>query len=177
MEQASLPAALQELPVAFAACDYASRGFHYEGELTDSAQLEPLAQAMLKEGFYLVSVTAVHAAPAIEMVYQFAHFRMRCRIVARAAVEADNALPTISHIYPGANWHEREMHDMYGVVFQGHPYLEPLLLPEEDAGTTPLLKAQAKVKEVGALRFQPPAAAEKEESNASTAQSKQGESS
>lgn len=39
-------------------------------------------------------------------------------------------LPTITGIYRGAAWHERETHEMFGLVFHGHPRLEPLLLPD-----------------------------------------------
>jgi NADH-quinone oxidoreductase subunit C len=42
-------------------------------------------------------------------------------------------------VFPGANWHERETHDFFGIVFLGHPDLSPLLLPE-DADFHPLRK-------------------------------------
>jgi len=48
-------------------------------------------------------------------------------------------LPTISSVHPGANWHERETHDFFGVQFTGHPDMSPLLLPE-DADFHPLRK-------------------------------------
>lgn len=49
------------------------------------------------------------------------------------------ALPTLVSIFPGANWPEREIHEMYGLVFDGHPYLEPLYLPSDFEGN-PLRK-------------------------------------
>jgi len=39
-------------------------------------------------------------------------------------------LPTVSSLIPGAAFYEREVHDMFGVVFEGHPDLSPLVLPE-----------------------------------------------
>jgi len=48
-------------------------------------------------------------------------------------------VPTISAVFPGANWHERETHDFFGIRFAGHPNLIPLLLPE-DADYHPLRK-------------------------------------
>jgi NADH-quinone oxidoreductase subunit C len=42
--------------------------------------------------------------------------------------------PTISDIYAGANWHERETWELFGIVFQGHPQLVKLLLPEQFEG-------------------------------------------
>jgi NADH-quinone oxidoreductase subunit C len=46
----------------------------------------------------------------------------------------DPALDSIVEIYPGASWHERETHEMFGVDFRGHPNLVPLLLPPEFEG-------------------------------------------
>ena len=42
--------------------------------------------------------------------------------------------PTISDIFPGANWHEREAAEMFGIVFEGHPQPVKLLLPEPFEG-------------------------------------------
>jgi len=39
-------------------------------------------------------------------------------------------LPTVTHLIPGASFYEREVHDLFGVVFEDHPDLSPLLLPE-----------------------------------------------
>ncbi|MEU3604973.1 NADH-quinone oxidoreductase subunit C [Streptomyces sp. NPDC035033] len=44
------------------------------------------------------------------------------------------SLPTAIGVYAGAAWHERETHEMFGVVFEGHPNLTPLLLPENFEG-------------------------------------------
>lgn len=76
----------------------------------------------------------------LEVVYDFNHYETLCRVTVRTRVPRDNPeVPTISDIYPGANWHERETHDFFGIKFVGHPYLVPLLLPE-DADFHPLLK-------------------------------------
>ncbi|WP_345025767.1 NADH-quinone oxidoreductase subunit C, partial [Streptomyces sedi] len=40
------------------------------------------------------------------------------------------SLPTVTGVFAGAAWHERETHEMFGVDFPGHPGLEPLLLPD-----------------------------------------------
>jgi len=76
----------------------------------------------------------------LEVVYDFNHFAELCRVVIRSRLDRNNPeIPTISNIYQGANWHERETHDFFGIIFSGHPNLEPLLLPE-DADFHPLLK-------------------------------------
>lgn len=53
---------------------------------------------------------------------------------------AVDALPSISAVYPGARWHERETHEMFGLVFTGLVDDRPLLVHDADAGT-PLRKA------------------------------------
>lgn len=53
------------------------------------------------------------------------HLLVRARIL-----RADPRLPSITGVYPGASWHERETHEMFGIGFDGHPGLAPLLLPD-----------------------------------------------
>ena len=58
-------------------------------------------------------------------------------------------LPTISDLYPTANWHERETSEMFGVAFEGHPLPVKLLLPEPFEGHPlrkdfPLMSREAK---------------------------------
>ncbi|MEV4880280.1 NADH-quinone oxidoreductase subunit C [Streptomyces cyaneofuscatus] len=53
------------------------------------------------------------------------------RLMLRTTVPHDAAvLPSAIDVYAGAAWHERETHEMFGVAFEGHPGLAPLLLPE-----------------------------------------------
>lgn len=76
----------------------------------------------------------------LEAVYDFNHYEGLCRVTIRTRVPRSKPeIPSIVQIYPGANWHERETHDFFGIIFAGHPYLVPLLLPE-DADYHPLLK-------------------------------------
>jgi NADH-quinone oxidoreductase subunit C len=78
--------------------------------------------------------------PEMEVVYDYNLTSDLCRVVVRTRiVRANPELPSISQLYPGANWHERETHDFFGIRFIGHPELKPLLLPE-DADFHPLLK-------------------------------------
>jgi len=146
----------QALGVEVEETEYARCGYDYDLKLP-AAKIHSLAELMLSEGFYLVSVTAVHAKPAIEVIYHFAIVgTQRCRVMARVQVAEDGTVPTISDVYQGANWHERETRDFYGVVFVGHPNLEPLILPEEDVDLKPLLKDEKKLKDIGDLRRKAP---------------------
>ena len=49
-------------------------------------------------------------------------------------------VPSVAPLYPAADWHERETRDMFGIVFDGHPNLVPLLLPEDMTDHYPLRK-------------------------------------
>ena len=55
-------------------------------------------------------------------------------LLLKADVGDDMTVDTIRDIFPGADWHERETHEMFGITFQGHPTLHPLYLPTEFEG-------------------------------------------
>jgi NADH-quinone oxidoreductase subunit C len=78
--------------------------------------------------------------PGISVVAHLYSPEHRHHLLVRTRVPApDLRLPTATTVYRGANWHERETHEMFGVVFEGHPNLIPLLLPDGFEGT-PLRK-------------------------------------
>jgi len=121
--------------------DYKTKGYHLDVEL-DPDKVVAAATILNQENFFIESITGVDwiDEQQLEAVYDFNHFDELCRVVIRTSTDRNNpAIPTISQIYQGANWHERETHDFFGIKFTGHPYLEPLLLPE-DADFHPLLK-------------------------------------
>lgn len=122
--------------------DYETGGVHLDVQL-DTTQLNEAAAILFTRGFYLESITGVDwlAADQLEAVYDFSRYDFDlCRVAVRVRVSRKNpVIPSITDIYTGANWHERETHDFFGIVFQGHPNLDPLLLPE-DADFHPLLK-------------------------------------
>jgi NADH-quinone oxidoreductase subunit C len=121
--------------------DYMVKGYHLDVELPPE-KIPEAAEILLRENFFIESITGVDWIDdeQLEAVYDFNHFDELCRVVIRTRTDRSNpAIPTISHIYQGANWHERETHDFFGIKFIDHPNLEPLLLPE-DADFHPLLK-------------------------------------
>ncbi len=140
-----LISALQELPIQVEACNYEERGYHFEIDL-EADKLRSLAECMLAQEMFLVFVGGLHIKPATSVIYQFANFERACRLVVRVSVAANNTIPTISDIYQGANWHERETRDFYGVIFTDHPNLVPLILAEEDVDLKPLLKKEDALK-------------------------------
>lgn len=121
-----------------AAGDYAKTGYHLE-VAAQPAQLPDVAQAMLAADCFLESFTAVDLGESFDLVYHFANFDELCRTAVHVPLGKKKGMPTISHIYPGADWYEREVFDLFGIHFFNHPNLKRLLLPE-DADFHPLLK-------------------------------------
>lgn len=121
---------------------YAARGYHLDVSCAPE-QVVAAAQVLDAAGYCLEAVTGVDwiKEEQMEVVYDYNRTDGQlCRVAVRTRVpRSAPEVPTISHIFPGANWHERETHEFFGIVFQGHPYLVPLLLPE-DADFHPLLK-------------------------------------
>jgi NADH-quinone oxidoreductase subunit C len=100
------------------------------------------AEFLDTHGFAIDTVTGVDWLPAgqMEVVYDYFHPAASIRVVVRTRVpRSQPEVPTISAVFPGANWHERETHEFFGIRFLGHPNLTPLLLPE-DADFHPLRK-------------------------------------
>ena len=98
----------------------------------------------LASGFdFLVDLTAVdypRRSPRFDLIYILYSFAANERIAVRTEVDED-AL-SIVHLFAGANWLEREVFDMFGIRFLGHPNLKRILLPEGWVGH-PLRKESA----------------------------------
>ena len=78
----------------------------------------------------LVDITAVdypERSKRFDVVYHFLSMHQNLRIRLRVAVREDEMVPSIIDIHPSANWFEREVFDMFGIVFSGHPDLRRLL--------------------------------------------------
>jgi NADH-quinone oxidoreductase subunit C len=90
---------------------------------------------------YLRCLSGVDWIEDLEVVYHLWSFRHSHGVAIKVRFPAIDAhVPTVSHLWGTANWHERETCEMYGIVFGGHPDLRPLLT-EEGLGYYPLLKS------------------------------------
>ncbi len=121
--------------------DAAKRGCQLDVSIAP-AQAPATAECLAAHGFGIDTVTGVDwlEAGEMEVVYDFFHFLSPVHVVVRTRVpRTAPEVPTITRVFPGANWHERETHDFFGIRFAGHPDLSPLLLPE-DATYHPLRK-------------------------------------
>ncbi len=138
---APLPNPLAHVPLPFQPVDFALKGYHVHASVAPD-QVVSAAKELDKEGFALDTITGVDwmAENQMEVVYDYFHPIKPIRAVVRTRVPRENPeLPTICRVFPGANWHERETHDFFGICFTGHPDLSPFLLPE-DATYHPLRK-------------------------------------
>ncbi|XNL28549.1 NADH-quinone oxidoreductase subunit C [Longispora sp. K20-0274] len=71
----------------------------------------------------------------LHVVYHLTSMTYRRRIRLEAAVTAENPkLPSVTSIYPTADWQERETFDMFGIDFEGHPGLTRILMPDDWEG-------------------------------------------
>ena len=68
----------------------------------------------------------------LHVVYHLLSMTYRRRIRLEVALDVDDAhVPSVVEVYPTADWHERETWDMFGVVFDGHPALTRILMPDD----------------------------------------------
>ena len=120
---------------------HAARGFDLDVTVPPDRVIEA-ARIMDVATFMLEAITGVDwiAEQQFEVVYDYTSVTSGERVTVRARIpRAAPEIPSITSLHPGANWHEREAHDFFGIVFTGHPDLSTLLLPE-DADFHPLLK-------------------------------------
>ena len=78
----------------------------------------------------LVDITAVDYPERVarfDVVYHFLSMYQNHRIRLKLAMREDQVLPSINGVYPAANWFEREIFDMFGILFSGHPDLRRIL--------------------------------------------------
>jgi len=78
----------------------------------------------------LVDITAVdypEREARFDVVYHFLSMYENQRIRLKVAAREDDMLPSITDIHPSANWFEREVFDMFGILFKGHPDLRRIL--------------------------------------------------
>jgi NADH-quinone oxidoreductase subunit C len=104
-------------------------------------QIVALSQALRDEfGFeMLIMISAVDYWPQMEprehVVYQYLSLKDNLRLGARVPVSGTKmSVPTLEGVYPNANWHEREVWDMFGVRFEGHSDMRRILMPEDWEG-------------------------------------------
>jgi NADH-quinone oxidoreductase subunit C len=72
--------------------------------------------------------------PRFEVVYHLLSISRRARVRLKVLVGENGSLPTVQGVWKGAGWPEREVWDMFGIIFDGHPALTRILMPDDWPG-------------------------------------------
>ena len=92
------------------------------------------------EGYdYINFITATDFEDSLVLTYLFTKNNDNEKVEINVKLGASNKIDSITQIYPGAEWQEREVFDMFGIEFKNHPKLERILMPDDWIGY-PLLK-------------------------------------
>lgn len=133
----------EKIEQRFPFLEYLPQGSEFPQFVVPAAKLREVARALREEADfqfdYLFCLTGVDwpAAGYLEAVYHLestAHLHQLVLRVRTADRDQGATLPTVSDIWPTANPHEREIYDLLGIVFEGHPDLRRLLLTDDWVG-------------------------------------------
>ena len=87
---------------------------------------------------FLSDVTCVDwypSEPRFEVIYQLLSIPNRKRVRIKVRLSADDVrLESVTSVWPSANYFEREVFDLFGVHFEGHPYLRRIMMPDDWQG-------------------------------------------
>jgi NADH-quinone oxidoreductase subunit C len=109
--------------------------------LVDKASLVPILSFLRDDPGcamnYLSDLTGAHYPindKKFEVVYHLFSLEKGHSLRIKVQLDDGEPCPTATGVWPGADWMEREAHDMLGIVFEGHPNLKVILLPDEFEG-------------------------------------------
>jgi NADH-quinone oxidoreductase subunit C len=105
----------------------------------DRTQICEACQALRADGFAsLADITCVDwhpTEPRFEVVYHLLSMSKKERVRLKVKLDSsDPVVDSLTSVWPGANYFEREIFDLFGIRFSGHPYQKRILMPEEWEG-------------------------------------------
>ena len=84
---------------------------------------------------YLPFVSAIDWPDRFDVVYRLASLSLGHALTLKVALPKDDArIPTVTELWRGADWHEREAYDLFGIVFDGHPNLRRIMMSADWKG-------------------------------------------
>jgi NADH-quinone oxidoreductase subunit C len=123
---------------------YSGQEKEYQGQVTVTLKSEDIVPALtrLRDDYafdMLELETAVdywpQISPRFHLVYQVCSLEHNVQILLRVPLDGNApSISTIEGVYPNANWHERELWDMFGIKFEGHSDHRRILMPADWAG-------------------------------------------
>jgi NADH-quinone oxidoreductase subunit C len=136
---ANVPSIVQNLQDRFNASTYEFRG--ETSLILKAEQIVPACQALRDEFSFdlLTEQTAVdywpELAPRFHIVYRLRSLKHNLILGLRVPLDGNfPTMPTLTGVYANANWFERELWDMFGIRFDGHPDLRRVVMPEDWVG-------------------------------------------
>ncbi|HWP33968.1 MAG TPA: NADH-quinone oxidoreductase subunit C [Thermodesulfobacteriota bacterium] len=101
-------------------------------------EIVAVMRALKEAGFdFLLDLTAVDypARPQrFEVVYHLYSFAANQRLRVKTRTADGEPVPSMTALWPSANWLEREVYDLFGVLFEGHPNLTRIVMPDDWVG-------------------------------------------
>ena len=135
----NVPSIIQNLQDRFGASTYEFRGD--TSLILKVEQIVPACQTLRDEFSFelLAEQTAVdywpELAPRFHVVYRLRSLKHNLILGLRVPLDGNSpVMPTLTGVYANANWFERELWDMFGIRFEGHPDLRRVVMPEDWVG-------------------------------------------
>ncbi len=113
--------------------DAGGKGFSILVSL-EPERVQDFAKTAFSEGFFLEFITAEDWKDYLSVIYSFRKKLSKERIIAKVDIKPGEKLLSLARIFPSADPFEREVFDMFGISFEGHPRMRRILTSEEIEG-------------------------------------------
>lgn len=128
-------------PMVISRHDFQKTGLTFSAVFGPSMVSEAARKAY-EAGWFLEDIVAMQVKEGFLVTYHYASFTEPGRAVVRALADDRGEIWSINSVFQGAEWHEREQTDFFGLKFFGNPNPVPLLLPHDFPLAPPLLKEE-----------------------------------